>query len=337
MAETDTTVLVTGESGTGKEVVARFIHRASARSRGPFVALNCAALPEQLLESELFGFERGPFTSAHQAKPGHIEMASGGVLFLDEVTEMSLSAQAKFLRVLQEREFQRLGGTRIVKANVRVIAATNRDLRKAVERGDFREDLLYRLQVFDIAIPSLRERRADILPLSKALLQDISRSFARPPGGLTQDAREALLRYHWPGNVRGTPERSRARGDLLRGRPDRHRASGASGRGQSAGRGLDRSGHDGRETIAQVLTDCRWNKTRAANRLGRARSSMRLQKYEIKSRQGDRADGFTARSKPLHTVQREVHPCRGRRGAPWRCTMKALGSLSRFGKGPKDA
>ena len=142
VAETDTTVLVTGESGTGKEVVARFIHRASARSRGPFVALNCAALPEQLLESELFGYERGAFTSAQQSKPGQIEMASGGVLFLDEVTEMSLAAQAKFLRVLQEREFQRLGATRILKANIRVIAATNRDLRKAVERGDFREDLL---------------------------------------------------------------------------------------------------------------------------------------------------------------------------------------------------
>ena len=132
VAATDTTVLITGESGTGKEVVARFIHAASPRRHRPFVALNCAALPEQLLESELFGYERGAFTSAHQAKPGQVELASGGVLFLDEVTEMSLSAQAKFLRVLQEREFQRLGGTRLVKANIRVIAATNRDLRKAV-------------------------------------------------------------------------------------------------------------------------------------------------------------------------------------------------------------
>ena len=158
VASTDTTVLVTGESGTGKEVVARFIHAASARRSRPFVALNCAALPEQLLESELFGYERGAFTSAQQAKPGQVELASGGVLFLDEVTEMSLSAQAKFLRVLQEREFQRLGGTRLLKANIRVIAATNRDLRKAVERGDFREDLFYRLGVFDIQIPPLRER-----------------------------------------------------------------------------------------------------------------------------------------------------------------------------------
>src|SRR6202011_2539456 len=138
VAATETTVLLSGESGTGKEVVARFIQRASRR-KGPFVALNCAALPEQLLESELFGYERGAFTGAHQAKAGHIELASTGVLFLDEVSEMSRTAQAKLLRVLQEREFQRLGGTRPVKANVRVIAASNRDLQTAVADGSFRE------------------------------------------------------------------------------------------------------------------------------------------------------------------------------------------------------
>src|SRR6202171_1223987 len=137
VAVTDTTVFLQGESGTGKEVVARFIHRASPRKRGPFVAINCAALPEQLLESELFGYERGAFTGAQESKVGQIELASNGVLLLDEITEMSLSAQANFLRVLQEREFQRLGGTRPIKANVRVIAATNRDLRKAVEQGAF--------------------------------------------------------------------------------------------------------------------------------------------------------------------------------------------------------
>ena len=193
VAATDTTVLITGESGTGKEVVARFIHAASPRRHRPFVALNCAALPEQLLESELFGDERGAFTSAHQAKPGLIELASGGVLFLDEVTEMSLSAQAKFLRVLQEREYQRLGGTRLVKANIRVIAATNRDLRTAVERGSFREDLFYRLGVFDIQIPPLRDRASDIVPLSDSLLQEIGRSFGRPAAELTREARAALL------------------------------------------------------------------------------------------------------------------------------------------------
>jgi transcriptional regulator with PAS, ATPase and Fis domain len=181
VAATDTTVLITGESGSGKEIVARFIHAASARKAGPFVALNCAALPEQLLESELLGYERGAFTSAQQAKPGQLEVASGGVLFLDEVTEMSLSAQAKFLRVLQEREFQRLGGTRLLKANIRIIAATNRDLRKAVECGDLRVDLFYRLGVFDIQIPPLRERRADIVPLSETFLQEIARPSAGHP------------------------------------------------------------------------------------------------------------------------------------------------------------
>jgi len=202
VADSDVTVLIRGESGVGKELVARAIDQRSPRKNRPFVALNCAALPEQLLESELFGYERGAFTSAHQAKPGQIELASGGVLFLDEVTEMSLSAQAKFLRVLQEREFQRLGGTRLVKANIRVIAATNRDLRKAVERGSFREDLFYRLGVFDIQIPPLRDRASDIVPLSNSFLQEIGRSFGRPAAELTREARAALVQYEWPGNVR---------------------------------------------------------------------------------------------------------------------------------------
>jgi PAS domain S-box-containing protein len=202
VAGTETTVLLLGESGTGKEVIARFIHRASARSGGPFVALNCAALPEPLLESELFGFERGAFTGAMQAKPGQIEQAAGGLLFLDEVGDMSPSAQAKFLRVLQEREFQRLGATRSLKANVRVVAATNRNLRTAIERGTFREDLFYRLHVFAIQLPSLRERRDDILPLSEAFLTEIAKALGRPPAGISREARKALLDYDWPGNVR---------------------------------------------------------------------------------------------------------------------------------------
>src|SRR5262249_2468881 len=144
VASTETTVFLQGDSGTGKEVVARFVHRVSPRKDGPFVAINCAALPEQLLESELFGYERGAFTGAQQTKPGQLELAARGVLFLDEVSEMSLIAQAKFLRVLQEREFQRLGGTKVQSVNVRVIAASNRDLRQGVARGTFREDLFYR-------------------------------------------------------------------------------------------------------------------------------------------------------------------------------------------------
>ncbi len=202
VSTTDTTVLLQGESGTGKEVVARFIHRGSTRQQGPFIAINCAALPEQLLESELFGYERGAFTGATQSKPGQIELAAGGTLFLDEVAEMSPSAQAKFLRVLQEREFQRLGSTKKLRADVRVVAATNRDLPRAIERGTFREDLFYRLHVFGIKLPPLRDRSDDILPLSDAFLKDIGRGIGRPPAGISREARDALLAYAWPGNVR---------------------------------------------------------------------------------------------------------------------------------------
>jgi transcriptional regulator with GAF, ATPase, and Fis domain len=202
VATTDTTVLLVGESGTGKEVVARLVHRASSRPAGPFIALNCAALPEQLLEAELFGYERGADTGATQSKPGQLEQASGGTLFLDEVGEMSPSAQAKFLRVLQEREFQRLGGTRVLRTDARIVAATNRDLPRAIVNGLFREDLYYRLNVFAIQLPPLRDRRDDILPLSDAFLTEIARSLGRPPSGVSRDARKVLLEYHWPGNVR---------------------------------------------------------------------------------------------------------------------------------------
>jgi two-component system response regulator AtoC len=199
---TETTVLLLGESGTRKEVVARFIHRASLRTRGPFTAINCAALPEHLLEAELFGYERGAFTGASQSKPGQLEQATGGTLFLDEIAEMSQSAQAKLLRVLQEREFQRLGGTRVLKADVRIVAATNRDLEGAMERGQFREDLFYRLSVFAIRLPALRDRREDIPSLSEVFLNDIGRTLGRPPASLSGEARRALEDYHWPGNVR---------------------------------------------------------------------------------------------------------------------------------------
>src|SRR6266849_10962834 len=202
VAATDTTTCLQGESGVGKEVVARVIHRASPRRCGPFVAINCAALPETLLESELFGYERGAFTGAHQSKPGQIELASAGVLFLDEVSEMSRAAQAKFLGVLQEREFRRLGGTRLVKTNARVIAATNRDLHAAMESGSFREDLYYRLRVFDIRIPPLRERPGDIAVLTDAFLEDIGRSMGCRPAGISDEARARLSAHAWPGNVR---------------------------------------------------------------------------------------------------------------------------------------
>jgi len=286
VAATDTTVLLTGESGTGKEVVARFIHRGSPRSKGPLVALNCAALPEQLLESELFGYERGAFTSAHQAKPGQIELAAGGVLFLDEVSEMSLSAQAKFLRVLQERDFQRLGGIRLLKANIRVVAATNRDLRKAVERGTFREDLFYRLQVFDIHIVPLRERTEDILPLSDMFLDDIGRSFGRPLAGLSKDARAALLAYRWPGNVRelrNALERAAilCDGGLIRAE---HLVLQRAGDSSSSfvTDATDLKTVE-RQTIERTLRECHWNKTKAARQLGltRTRLYLRMKKHGL--------------------------------------------------------
>jgi transcriptional regulator with PAS, ATPase and Fis domain len=202
VAATDTTVFLQGESGTGKEVVAHLIHQTSPRRHGPFIAINCAALPEQLLESELFGYERGAFTGAQQSKAGHIELAARGVLFLDEVSEMSVTSQAKFLRFLQEREFQRLGGSRLQRADVRVIAASNRDLSDAVARGAFREDLFYRLQVFDIHLPPLRERATDVVPLAADFLREFSQSMGRPCPRIDDDAWQALLTHDWPGNVR---------------------------------------------------------------------------------------------------------------------------------------
>ena len=280
VASTDTTVLLTGESGTGKEVVARLVHRASGRRAGPFVAVNCAALPEHLLESELFGYERGAFTGAQQSKPGQIERAAGGVLLLDEIGEMSPSAQAKLLRVLQEREFTRLGGTRTIKANVRVIASTNRELRRAMERGDFREDLYYRLHVFEIRLPPLRDRPEDVLPLSDAFLREIGRSFGRPPAGMTRESKDALLAYRWPGNVRelrNILERAAivCEGGLI---APEHLAL------QHEDRVLSRTTNVRaveRQLIEQVLRECRGNKSKAARRLGLTRKELygRLRAY----------------------------------------------------------
>jgi DNA-binding NtrC family response regulator len=284
VAATETTVLLQGESGTGKEVVARFIHRESPRKAGPFVAINCAALPDHLLESELFGYERGAFTGAQQPKPGQIEMASGGVLFLDEVTEMSAAAQAKLLRVLQEREFQRLGGTRLIRANVRVIAATNRDLREAVGRGAFREDLYYRLQVFDIQMPPLRERTRDIPLLVEAFLRDISRAIGRPPAHLTQEATGMLSKYAWPGNVRelrNVLERAAILCEEGPITPD-HLALHAEPIAPSSAPTADLRAAE-RRAIEKALRETDGNKAKTARRLGLTRTQLyvRLRKYEI--------------------------------------------------------
>ena len=284
VALTDVTTCLQGESGTGKEVIARFIHAASPRRHGPFVAINCAALPDQLIESELFGFERGAFTSAQQSKPGQIELARGGVLFLDEIAELTPSAQAKLLRVLQEREFQRLGGTRVVSADVRVIVATNRDLREAVAQKTFRADLYYRVNVFDIRIPPLRERSDDVMALAERFLDDISRARGVGRFTLAPLATDALRAHQWPGNARElrnvleratvvcsgtTIEVTDLSLDLP---PVSYR------RGNSTNlNALERS------TIEQVMRDMGGNISRAARTLGISRTQLyvRLRKYGV--------------------------------------------------------
>jgi len=201
VAASDCTVLIAGESGTGKEVLARFIHRNSPRAARAFIAVNCAAIPENMLEAMLFGYEKGAFTGAHASHAGKFEQAQGGTLLLDEITEMPLSLQAKLLRVLQEREVERLGGRLPVSLDVRVLATTNRNLRAEVAAGRFREDLYYRLNVFPLSTAPLRERRDDVLPLAMRLLTSRCRPGERIPA-LSADAAQVLLTYPWPGNVR---------------------------------------------------------------------------------------------------------------------------------------
>lgn len=201
VAGSDATVLITGESGTGKEVFARFIHRHSNRASGPFVAINCAAIPENMLEAVLFGYEKGAFTGAYHAAPGKFEQAQDGTLLLDEISEMSLALQAKLLRVVQEREVERLGGQKLIPLNVRVLATSNRNLRAEVAAGRFREDLFYRLNVFPLPLPALRERKEDILPIARRLIE--RHSHGVHPLAVLSDAAAQRMRIHaWPGNVR---------------------------------------------------------------------------------------------------------------------------------------
>lgn len=202
VARSEANVMVLGPSGSGKEVLARYIHQQSNRSSGPFVAINCAAIPENMLESTLFGYEKGAFTGAIAACPGKFEQAQGGTILLDEITEMDLNLQAKLLRVLQEREVERLGSRKTIKLDVRVIATSNRDLRQAVQAGQFREDLFYRLNVFPLTWPALCERAADVLPLARHLLERHCRAQGDAVPSLTHGAEDKLQRYRWPGNVR---------------------------------------------------------------------------------------------------------------------------------------
>lgn len=202
VAPLKTTALILGESGTGKELIARAIHFFSPRAEQPFVAVNCAAIPKDLIENELFGHEKGAFTGATEIKQGRFELADKGTIFLDEIGDMDLPLQAKLLRVLQESEFERVGGTRTLKVDVRIVAASNKNLERAVADGSFREDLFYRLNVFPISIPPLRERRADILPLARFFLEGFCRDMNRQRLSISEDAVRTLERYVWKGNVR---------------------------------------------------------------------------------------------------------------------------------------
>ena len=202
VAQTNTTVLIRGESGTGKELIAHAIHYNSLRAKKPFVKVSCAALPDTLIESELFGYEKGAFTGANARKKGRFELAESGTIFLDEIGDINLGTQVKLLRVIQEREFERLGGTESVRVNVRVIAATNKDMEKAIAEGTFREDLYYRLNVFTIFVPPLRDRKADMLLLADHFLEKFSREHGKVIKRISTPAIDMLMSYHWPGNVR---------------------------------------------------------------------------------------------------------------------------------------
>jgi transcriptional regulator with GAF, ATPase, and Fis domain len=295
VAPTETTVLLSGESGTGKEQVARAIHHASPRAEGPFVAINCAALPETLVDAELFGHEKGAFTGVDKQKPGRFEVAAGGTLFLDEVAELPPGVQAKLLRVLQEREFQRVGGTVTLKADVRLITATNRDLTRAVAEGKFRDDLFYRLNVFSVNLPPLRERGEDILLLAEHFVRELAPKLGKGSGGLSRDAQNALLSYRWPGNIRelaNAVERALilAEGDLLTaahfgldvGRHQRLEGAGSPTAEPSAPEVL---ADMEKRAIRTALERTKGNKTQAAAILGITRTKLhtRLKRFGFAS------------------------------------------------------
>jgi Nif-specific regulatory protein len=294
VAPTETTVLITGESGTGKELVARAIHHESPRAEGPFVALNCAALPESLLESELFGHEKGAFTGADRARPGRIEAAAGGTLFLDEVGELSPTAQAKLLRVLQEREFTRVGSSQTQKADVRIVAATNRDLTKEVGAGRYREDLYYRLAVFTVHLPPLRERGEDVLILAERFLRELEGSMGRA-GELTREARQALLAYSWPGNIRELSNAIERAMILSGGEPIRpemlglHAASPVPAESEAPDSGSLTIPELERRMVLDALFRSGGNRSRAARLLGITRSQL----YTRLKRLGLGAEGET--------------------------------------------
>jgi DNA-binding NtrC family response regulator len=288
VAETNSTVLIGGESGVGKELIARAIHQRSRRASGPFIKINCTAIPENLLESELFGYEKGAFTGATTSKPGKFELADKGSLFLDEIGDVPSATQAKLLRVLQEREFERLGGTRTLKVDVRLIAATNRDLRAALEDGTFREDLYYRLNVVPIDVPPLREHKEDIPDLVSHFLAKYRKESAKNITGVTPQALQILMDFHWPGNVReleNIVERAAtfAKGEKIDA-ADIHLDTGTTKSGSSApaflppGVTLDQWED---ELIRESLRRANGNKSQAARLLGISRNALRYRLDKI--------------------------------------------------------
>jgi DNA-binding NtrC family response regulator len=305
VAKSNSTVLVMGESGTGKELVTRLIHEWSGRARGPFVAVNCAAIPESLLESELFGHEKGAFTGATDRRAGKFELASGGSLFLDEIGEMSLPTQAKVLRALETQEFERVGGMRTVRTDVRFITATNKDLREQVETGGFRGDLFFRVNVFPIFLPPLRDRTHDILPLARFFLAKFCREMGRRQPAVSRGAERMLLAHPWPGNVREL-RNAIERATIMLDGPELAEGNLAPaldpdtmGFGRKPGRsdfvippaGFRLEEHE-RALLVQALERTGQNKSRAAKMLGisRARLRYRMEKFGIRDAVGPGAE-----------------------------------------------
>ena len=272
VAQTDVPILILGESGVGKDVLANYIHRRSDRVHGPFVRVNCAALPAELLESELFGYDQGAFTGASRSKPGKFELADNGTVFLDEIGEMSPQLQAKLLHVLQDGEFSRLGSRWPVKVNVRILAATNRKLQEAVLRGEFRNDLYFRLNVITLDIPPLRERRGDILLLCKYFIEKYGKKYAGSDQTFPQDLLEACVWYDWPGNVRQLENIVKRQlilpdGDIiteLRSPSRQGPVQGASSLKEIGGRAADEAE---KHVVLNVLQQTGWNRKESARRL----------------------------------------------------------------------
>ncbi len=303
-ASTDATVLLLGESGTGKELMARSLHQLSARAKGPFVAINCAAIPEALLENELFGHEKGAFTGASGRKTGKAEMAHHGTLFLDEIGDLPLLLQGKILRLVQEKQFERVGGVQTLSVDVRVVAATNRDLKEAVAAKQFREDLFFRLSVFPVEIPPLRRRRGDILLLADAFLEKYAREMGRRGLRLSEEARTALVAHSWPGNVREL-QNCLERGAILCDggeiRPEHLRLGDHAESGPTLGDVIDLSGTlpevvrrvsalAEEEAIRRALKECEGDRSAAAERLGISLSTLNRRR-RAQAGGADPADG----------------------------------------------